>query len=77
MTRMYFHCSNDRGVLIDPAGLEFAGLSEACDHAQHLVQSLVDSQSLEDWRKWILHVTDDQGDSLFVVPFASALSKPH
>ncbi len=77
MARMYFHCSNDRGILIDPAGIELAGLTEACDHAQHVVRSLVGSRNLEDWRRWTLHVTDDCGDDLFDVPFSSELSPPH
>jgi hypothetical protein len=29
----------------------------------------------EDWRSWILHVSDDLGDELFIVPFAFALGK--
>jgi hypothetical protein len=32
---------------------------------------------LEDWRGWILHVNDDLGDELFVVPFSFVLGKPH
>jgi hypothetical protein len=35
------------------------------------------ARSLEDWRGWVLHVNDDLGDELFVVPFAFVLGKPH
>jgi hypothetical protein len=28
-------------------------------------------------RGWFLHVNDDLGDELFVVPFAFVLGKPH
>jgi hypothetical protein len=28
-------------------------------------------------RSWILHVSDNLGDELFVVPFAFVLGKPH
>jgi len=31
----------------------------------------------EDWRDWALCVTDEFGDEIFVVPFASALGKLH
>jgi hypothetical protein len=41
------------------------------------VQSFTNERSLEDWRDWVLHVSDDQGDELFVVPFAFVLGKPH
>ena len=32
---------------------------------------------LDDWRGWVLHVSDDQGDELFVVPFTFVLGKPN
>jgi hypothetical protein len=41
------------------------------------VRSLIKARSLEDWRGWVLHVNDDLGDELFVVPFAFMLGKPH
>jgi hypothetical protein len=41
------------------------------------VQSFTSERSLEDWRDWVLHVSDDQGDELFVVPFVFVLRKPH
>ena len=77
MTRLFFHCANERGTLIDRTGLEFGNLTEACERADRFVHSLIASPSLEDWRSWVLHVSDDRGEDLFVVPFASALSKAH
>jgi hypothetical protein len=41
------------------------------------VQSFTNERSLEDWRDWVLHASDDQGDELFVVPFASVLGRPN
>jgi hypothetical protein len=41
------------------------------------VQSFTKTDSLEDWRDWVLHVSDDLGDELFVVPFVFVLGKPH
>jgi hypothetical protein len=52
-------------------------LAEARDHAASVVRSLTMACSLEDWRDWVLHVNDDLGDELFVVPFAFVLGKPH
>src|SRR6185295_5589403 len=52
-------------------------LAEARNHATRLVQSFTNERSLEDWRDWVLHVSDDQGDELFVVPFTFVLGKPH
>ena len=77
MTQVYFHCSNARGVLVDRTGAAVDDLAEARDHAACVVRSLTMTQSAEDWRSWILHVSDDLGDELFVVPFALVLGKPH
>jgi hypothetical protein len=52
-------------------------LAEARDHATRIVQSFTGERSLRDWRDWVLHVSDDQGDELFVVPFTCVLSEPN
>jgi hypothetical protein len=77
MTHVYFHCSNRNEVLIDRCGAVVDDLAEARDHAACVVRSLTTARSLEDWRGWTLHVNDDLGDELFVVPFAFVLGKPH
>jgi hypothetical protein len=56
------------------AALEHAGASRSCDR---VVQSFTSERSLEDWRDCVLHVSDDQGDELFVVPFTFVLGKPN
>jgi hypothetical protein len=38
---------------------------------------MMTAPNTEDWRGWELQVTDDLGDEIFVIPFASALGKPH
>ena len=76
MTQFYFHCTNSRGVLLDRYGAAVDDLAEARDHAAYVVRSLIMAQTSEDWRSWILHVSDDLGDELFVVPFAFVLGKP-
>jgi hypothetical protein len=77
MTHVYFHCSNRTEVLVDRCGAVVDDLVEARDHAACVVRSLTTARSLEDWRSWILHVNDDLGDELFVVPFAFVIGKPH
>jgi len=77
MTQVYFHCSNPRKVFVDRRGAVVDDIAEARDHATSVVQSLTKTRSLEDWRDWVLHVSDDQGDELFVVPFAFVLGNPH
>ena len=77
MTQVYFHRSTTRKVFLDHHGAVVNDLAEARDHATRLVQSFTNERSLEDWRDWVLHVSDDQGDELFVVPFVFVLGKPH
>jgi len=77
MTQVYFHCSNTKKVFVDRLGAVVDDLAEARDHAARVVQSLTNERSLEDWRDWVLHVSDDQGDELFIVPFTFVLGKPH
>ena len=33
--------------------------------------------SAEDWRGWVLYATDELGEEIFTVPFASVLGKLH
>ena len=77
MDKVYFHCSNARGLLIDRCGTSVSDLIEACEKATSKVRSLIAAASLEDWRDWALHVSDEAGDEIFVLPFALVLGKPH
>ena len=77
MAQVYFHCSNTDGVWIDQRGATVGNLAEAREQAALVVQSLIAAPSQEDWRDWILHVSDDLDEEIFNVPFASLLGKPH
>lgn len=77
MAQVYFHCSHAQGVLIDRRGTTVADLIEAREQAASVVQSLIAAPSLEDWRGWVLHVSDTDGEEVFVLPFASMLGKPN
>ena len=73
----YFHCSNPRGVLMDRRGTCVSDLIEVCEKATSRVRSLIAAASLEDWRDWALHVSDEAGEEIFVLPFAFVLGKSH
>lgn len=77
MAQVYFHCSNPIGVAIDRCGSAVADLVEAREHAALVVRALIMTPVLEDWRDWVLHVTDQDGEEIFDVPFASMLGRPH
>jgi hypothetical protein len=75
MADVFFHCSEN--VLIDKSGAAINDLVEACEHAERLARSYIRTANTEDWRNWVVHVTDDRGDEIFVLPFTNVLGKPH
>lgn len=77
MTEVFFNCSSPGHVLRDRRGLAVSDLSEAHAQAEGFVRKLLMSPTAEDWRSWELRVTDEFGDEIFAIPFASVLGKPH
>jgi hypothetical protein len=76
MFAVYFHCSDDKHVLLDRQGAAM-DLAEAREHAERIVRDFVRAPSDEDWRKWVVHVTDDLGDEIFDLPFTAVLGQFH
>jgi hypothetical protein len=76
MTEVYFHCSDAEHFIADPRGAAM-DLSEVRAHAEQLVRSLVMTSGAEDWRDWVMHVTDDLGEELLALPFSSILGRLH
>jgi hypothetical protein len=75
VVQVYFHCSNPRGALIDQSGAAVGDMTDARDHAACVVRSLIMTANAEDWRDWVLHVSDDLGEEILAMPFASLLGK--
>lgn len=76
MTEVYFHCSDAQHVFLDRRGAAM-DLVEAREHAERMVREMLMTPSAEDWRDWVLYVTDDLGAEIFAVPFASVLGRLH
>lgn len=77
MVQVYFHCSNTEGTLIDRSGTAVSNLTEARDRAAQIMRSMILTPSNEDWRDWVIHVSDDHGEEIFDLPFTAMLGKPH
>jgi hypothetical protein len=77
MAQVYFHCSNSKEVRIDQSGAVVSDLAEARDHAACVVQLMIRESSAEDWRDWVVHVSDAYDDEIFEVPFSAILGKAH
>ena len=73
--QVYFHCSSSREVRVDQFGAVVNNLAEARDRAACVVRSLIMEQSTEDWRDWVVHVSDDFDDEIFEISFSSVLGK--
>jgi hypothetical protein len=76
MTEVYFHCSDAEHFIVDRRGTAM-DVNDARPHAERLVRSLVMTSGTEDWRDWIMHVTDDLGEELFALSFSSILGRVH
>ena len=77
MTQVYFHCSNSREIRVDQFGAAVSNLAEARDRAACVVRSLIMEKSAEDWRDWVVHVSDDFDDEIFTLAFSSVLGRLH
>jgi hypothetical protein len=77
MAQVYFHCSNSREVRVDEVGAAVSDLLEARDYAACIVQTLMKEMNAEDWRDWVVHVSDDFDEEIFALPFSAILGKPH
>jgi hypothetical protein len=42
-----------------------------------VVRSLITAPGPEDWRNWIMHVSDDLGDEVLKLPFSSFVGDPN
>jgi hypothetical protein len=77
MTHVYFHCSNADQLILDPRGIDVEDLAEAHQRAQGVIRAFVDSNGPDDWRAWSLHASDEEGEELFLMPFACVLGRLH
>jgi len=75
MAQVYFHCSNPQEVF--QYGAAMVDMADAHEHAACVVRSLIMSPGPEDWRGWVLHVSDTDGEEIFSIAFAAVLGKPH
>jgi hypothetical protein len=76
MRQVSFCCSTSRGTVLDRRVAEVKNLSEARRYAAAFARSVVATAAAQDWAKCRMHVRDERGDELFVMPFWSAASRP-
>lgn len=78
MAHVYFHCSSADEIYLDKRGTEVEDLVEAHQRATQVVRDFINTHDVSrDWRTWTLHVSDEAGEELFMMPFSYMLGKPH
>ncbi len=77
MAQVYFHCSSAEEVLLDRRGSDVEDLTEARERAVGVVRRFISRPGPEDWREWVLHVSDGDGEEIFEMPFSSLVGRPH
>jgi hypothetical protein len=77
MAQLYFQYTSLEGELTDRHVAVVGDPAEAREAAALVVESLIRAPIAEDWRSWVLHVSDESGEEIFALPFASMLGKPH
>jgi hypothetical protein len=52
-------------------------LADMREQAAMAVRTLLASPGPEDWRSWVLHVSDDLGEEILTLPFSSVIGRLH
>jgi len=76
MARLCFRCASSGGIEIDQHLADVEDWFAARDYAIELVRSRIAAAPPQNWRKHRLHVENERGEELFVLPFWSTLCKP-
>lgn len=76
MRQVSFCCATSRGTVLHRCVAEVKNLSEARRYAAAFARSIVAAAAAQDWAKCRMHVRDERGDELFVMPFWPAASRP-
>jgi hypothetical protein len=78
MTHLFFHCTNADEALLDRAGRSVADLRDAHEHAIEIARTvMIHASGLADFRDWLIHVADEDGEEIMLVPFAFAKRQAH
>ena len=78
MAQFYFHCASTQQILRDRSGYDLVDLVEARQRASGIVRRVIKTGSArDDWRDWVIVVTDEEDDEMLVVPFSDVIGRPH
>jgi hypothetical protein len=77
MHRVYFHCTGPSAVVVDQLGTVAENFRDVQARAAAIVTALMADSVSQDWRDWMVHVSDEDGDDMFTMPFSSVMARLH
>ena len=77
MAQVYLRCSDADHMLPNRYEADPDDLAEACEQAALVVRTLIALPGPEDWRAWVLHVSDDLGEEILELSFKSVMGRLH
>ena len=78
MAQFYFHCTSREKVLVDRTGYDLLDLAEVRRRAGGVMRRCIETGAVDgDWRDWLMHVTDEEDEEVFVLPFADVVGRLH
>jgi len=76
MPQVFFRCSNSHGTVLDRRIVQIDDLFAAREYAVDFIRTFSAKCTLGNRRNDRLHVQDERGDDIFVMPFWSTVSRP-
>jgi hypothetical protein len=77
MAQLYFHYSSSDKVVLNACERHVDSVADAREQAAQIVRSLIAKPGPEDWRDWVVHVTDHDDYEILSMSFSSQIGKPH
>ncbi len=77
MAQVTFRCSSADRMLPNRCESFADGLTDAREQAEMVARALIATPGGEDWRAWVMHVSDDLGEEIMSLSFASLLGPLH
>ena len=78
MAQYFFHCTSRKRVLVDRTGYDLPDLVEVRCRAGGVMRRCIETGAVDgDWRDWLLHVTDEEDEDVFVLSFSDMIGRPH
>jgi hypothetical protein len=75
MPRYFFRCTNGCETVTDREGAELANPQTIEAYAHEIARGLMlaGRDTVSNWSEWIVHVTDEDGKTVLVVPFPTTM----